>query len=338
MTTELAERRRGRALALFIAAAALVVVAALTLAIEYRSARPDDGGALVVPGLAETIEGAERITVTSADATYRIERAERGGERVWVMRDRDDYPVRAASLAQLTEGLEGLRYARRMTSDASKHERLGVTDPRQGGRGILLTIEDGRGAFLVNLILGVEQSGTYVREPDSDQTWSVNGGLPPLRDVGAWMDLAPLELAADQIARVEVSPAEGRAYVLVRDSAQAPWRLAVPALGAPEGADLASVAEHLSQLAPVDVRTAPAVQGPVRARVRALTFDSIALDAELIESDQRLWLKLVARAGTPEQEEAAQAINNRSAAWAYALSETDLQGLAPPLTDVVPSQ
>jgi hypothetical protein len=338
MTTDLAERRRGRALSLFIVAAVLVVVAAITIGIEYRSARPEGGGAPVLPSLSAAIESAERITVTSADATYRIERAERGGERVWVMRDRDDYPVLASRLAQFTEGLESLRYARRMTSDPTKHERLGVTDPRQGGRGVLLTVEDGRGAFLVNVILGVEQSGTYVREPDSDQTWSVTGELPPLRDVASWMDLTPIELAAEQLARVEVSPAEGRPYVMVRDNVQAPWRLAVPALGAPEGADLSSVAEHLSALEPVDVRTAPAIQGPARARVRATTFDSVVIEAELIESEDRLWLKLVARAGTPEQEEAAQAINNRSAGWAYALSDLDVRGLAPSLAEVLPSE
>jgi hypothetical protein len=338
MTTDLAERRRGRALSLFVLAAALAVVAAITVAIEYRSTRSEGGGGPVLPGLEATIDGAERITVTSADATYRIERVERGSERVWVMRDRDDYPVLASRLAQLTQGLESLTYARRMTSDASRHERLGVTDPREGGRGILLTIEDGRGALPVNIILGVEQSGIYVRQPDSDQTWSVTGELPPLRDPAAWMDLRPLEVSADQIARVEVTPPEGRAYVLTRDGADAPWRVVVPALGSPAGASLSSVAEALSALDPVDVRTAPAIQGPVRARLRALTFEGVAIEGELIESDERLWLKLIARPGAPEQEGAAQAINDRSAGWAYALSDLDVGALVPALASLLPGE
>jgi hypothetical protein len=333
MTTDLAERRRGRVLTLFLAAAALVVVAAVTLGIEYRSANSDAVGGFVVPGLADTVENAQRITVTSADATYRIERTARG----WAMRDRDDYPVLQSRLEQLTQGLEQLRYVRRMTNDASKHERLGVTDPREGGRGILLNIEDGRGALLVNLILGVETSGTYVRAPDDAQTWSVRGDLAPLRDVAAWMDLRPLELGPEQLMRVEVSPAEGRAYILARDSAEAPWSLVAPALGAPDGADLAAAAEHLTRLTPVDVRTAPAINGPVRARVRAFTADGVVIDGEITDADGRLWLKLVARAGAPEQEQAALAVNNRSAAWAYALSETDAAALAPPLASVLPS-
>ncbi len=333
MTSGLAERRRAQSLTLFLIAGALVVTAAVTLGIESRGLTSGSSASgPVVPGLEETISGAQRITVTSAEATYRIERTQQG----WAMRDRDDYPVLSSRLAQLTEGLENLRYERRMTSDASKHERLGVTDPREGGRGILVQVEDGRGALLVNLILGVETSGTYVRRPDDEQTWAVEGELPPLRDAASWMDLQPVNIQADRLARVEVMPAEGRAYVLARDSAEQPWRIASPALATLAQSTVTATAERLTQLTPVDVRTAPAIQGAPRARVRATTFDGVTIDAELIPSDNRLWVKLVARAA-PEQEAAALEINNRSAAWAYALSEMEVEALAPPLSRLVPN-
>jgi hypothetical protein len=333
MTSGLAERRRARSLTLFLIAGALVATAAVTLAIESRGLNPNGAASgPVVPNLEETIGGAQRITVTSADATYRIERTQQG----WAMRDRDDYPVLSSRLAQLTEGLENLRFQRRMTSDASKHERLGVTDPRQDGRGILVQVEDGRGALLVNLILGVETSGTYVRRPDEDQTWAVQGELPPLRDAAAWMDLQPLSVPADRLARVEVMPGEGRAYILARDSAEQPWRIAAPALAVLAQSTVTATAERLTQLTPVDVRTAPAIQGAPRARVRATTFDGVTIDAEIIPSDNRLWVKLVARAAAPEQEPAALEINNRSAAWAYALSEMEAEALAPPLSRLIP--
>jgi hypothetical protein len=56
----------------------------------------------------------------------------------------------------------------------------------------------------------------------------------------------------------------------------------------------------------------------------------------MIEADGRLWVKLVARAETPEQEAAALALNNRSAGWAYALSAQDAAALAPALATLVP--
>jgi hypothetical protein len=332
MTAGLGERRRARSLSLFLIAGALTVIAAVTLAIESRGLDPNNASGPVLPGLAETIGGAQRISVTSAEATYRIERTQQG----WAMRDRDGYPVLSGRLAQLTEGLESLRYLRRMTSDASKHERLGVTDPREGGRGILIQVEDGRGALLVNLILGVETNGLYVRRPGEAQTWAADGELPPLRDVATWMDLQPLNIAAERLARVEIMPAEGRAYILARDGADQPWRIAAPALASLAQSTVTSTAERLTQLQPVDVRTAPAIQGPPRARVRATTFDGVAIDAELIASDNRTWVKLVASAGAPEQEPAALEINNRSAAWAYALSDSEAEALAAPLSRLVP--
>jgi Domain of unknown function (DUF4340) len=332
MTTDLAERRKGLALTLFLIAGAIAVVAAVTIGIEMRSSRPDLAAGLVVPGLSDTIAGAQRIVVTSRDASYRIERTQRG----WAMRDRGDYPVVSGRLAQLTEGLEQLRFTRRMTSDASKHERLGVTDPRHGGRGILVQIEDGRGALLVNLILGVETAGLYVRRPDGDQTWAAEGELPPLRDVSAWLELRPVELDPARLSRVEITPADGRAYILARDSAEQPWRIASPALAALAQSSVSSAAERLTQLSPVDVQPAPAVQGAPRARVRALTFDGIEIDAELIPSDGHQWVKLVARAGAPEQEAAALEINNRASAWAYALSDLDAEAFAPPLSALIP--
>ena len=278
MSLDLSERRKSRALLFFLIAGVMAAAAAVTVGIEGRASRPDSMSGPVVPGLSESIAGAQRIIVTSADASYRIERTQRG----WAMRDRGDYPVLAKRLAQLTEGLEALRFTRRMTSDASKHERLGVTDPREGGRGVLVQVEDGRGALLVNLILGVEQSGLYVRRPDDNQTWAADGDLPPLRDVASWLDLRPLELEPARLARVEMMPAEGRAYILARDAPGQSWRLVSPAVAALGEATLRATAERLVSLSPVDVQPAPAIQGPPRARIRATTFDGVALDAEII--------------------------------------------------------
>ena len=108
-----------------------------------------------------------------------------------------------------------------------------------------------------------------------------------------------------------------------------------PGLASLAQSTVTSTAEHLTQLAPVDVRTAPAIQGAARARVRAHTFDGIIIDAEIIPSDNRLWVKLVARARAPEQEAAAVALNTPASDWAYALSDMEAEALAPPLNRIV---
>ncbi len=343
MTTELAERRKGQALALFVAAAGLIGIAAVTVGIETRASRPDLASGLVVPGLHETIGTGRRITITSSDASYRIERAQRGNESIWVMRDRGDYPVLGGRLAQLTRGLEQLHFTRRMTTDPAKFDRLGVGDPRHGGRGVLVQIEDGRGALLVNLILGTVptagQNIVYVRKPGENQTWAADGPLPPLRDVASWLNLRPLDLSVERLAHVEISPAQGRPYILDRGQ-DAAWRLTSPPLATPLQSSVATTAEAITQLTPVDVQPAPAIQGAAIARIRAVTNDGVVIDGELIPSDNKTWLKLVARAQTPgssAQEAAALAINDRASAWAYALSDMQLNALTPALATIAPS-
>jgi hypothetical protein len=138
------------------------------------------------------------------------------------------------------------------------------------------------------------------------------------------------------LARVEITPRDGRAYTLARESAEMPWRIASPALAALAQSSVNAAAERITQVSPVDVQPAPAIQGAPAARVRATTFDGVTLDAELIESDGRTWLKLVARAEAPEQEAAALEINNRAAPWAYALDEMDAEAVAPPLGALIP--
>ncbi|MFZ2031117.1 MAG: DUF4340 domain-containing protein [Vitreimonas sp.] len=343
MTTDLAERRKGQALSLFVAAAALIGVAAVTVGIETRASHPDLASGLVVPGLHDTIGTGRRIIITSSDASYRIERAQRGNASIWVMRDRGDYPVLSGRLAALTQGLEQLHFTRRMTTDPAKFERLGVGDPRHGGHGVLVQIEDSRGALLVNLILGTVptagQNVVYVRRPDDNQTWAAEGPLPPLRDVASWLNLRPIDLPVERLAHVEITPPQGRAYILDRGQ-DAAWRLTSPPSAAPLQSSVASTAEQITQLSPIDVQPAPAIQGASVAHARVVTTDGVAIDAELIPSDNKVWIKLVARAVTPgntAQEAAALAINDRASAWAYALSPIQVNAVTPPLSALAPA-
>ncbi|MBL8538547.1 MAG: DUF4340 domain-containing protein [Hyphomonadaceae bacterium] len=336
MTGNLRERRRTNLLTLVVAAGILVAAAAVTTAIDIRSSRPELVSGAVIPNLEEAISDAQRITVVSTEVSYRIERVERSTGAVWVMRDRGDYPVRSDRVDQLTSGLSHLVRTRRMTNDPAKHERIGVGDPREGGRGVLVQVEDARGALLVNLILGIEPSGgLYARQSGDNQAYAVSGELPPLRDASTWLDLAPIALSPDALRRVEIMPSEGRAYILARDSVEQAWRIAVPALASNATSAVADTALRLTQIAPTDVQAAPAVQGMVRARLRAHTETGLMIDGEVIESGGQMWLKLVARAETPEQEAAALEINNRVSAWAYMLRDVEARALTPPLADLI---
>src|SRR5262249_11517957 len=120
----------------------------------------------------------------------------------------------------------------------------------------------------------------------------------------------------------------------------ASWHLTSPPLATSAQSSVASAAEEITQLAPIDVQPAPAIQGAAVGHIRVSTSDGVNIDGELIPSDNKTWLKLVARAqtaGNRAQEAAALAINARASAWAYALSDIQVSALLPALSTIAPS-
>ncbi|MGE0828951.1 MAG: hypothetical protein AB7O04_06325, partial [Hyphomonadaceae bacterium] len=93
----------------------------------------------------------------------------------------------------------------------------------------------------------------------------------------------------------------------------------------------------IALLQPIDVLLAPAVPQAAAARLRVTTRAGVMIDADLTPYEDKLWLKLVARAETPEAQALADPINARVSAWAYALSQADAAMLAPSLESLLPA-
>ena len=328
-----AERRRKRAFTFIIAAAASLFIAAVTLGVEARLAAPDRVVGRVLPDLARQFADARTIRIVSRDANYRIARTAQG----WAMTDRGDFPVQARRLAELSDGLRGLAYVRRMTADPAQHERLGVDDPTQAGAGILVQIENAEGGFIVNLILGVTRDAIYARRPNENQVWAVRGDLPPLRDAATWLDLTPLALEARELRRVAITPPTGPAYVLERADGDGDFAFAGPASGRTpiSTATLSTTATRLTRLQPIDVLPAAAIAGPPVARLTATTASGAQLNAEFVTHENRIWMRVTAQGAAGPAQTTADAVNARAGAWAFALSQAEYEALAPALDSLV---
>lgn len=254
------ERRRSVTFALVLAGV-LALLAYGVSALDQNSLKPPTASGPVLPNFAERAGGARAINIVTREAAYHIVRSESG----WTLRDRGDYPVRRERLAQFTDGLKTLTYVRPMTRDPAKHERLALSDPAKGGEGVLVEVQDEKGALIANLVLGVTPNGLYMRAPGDPQAWAVKGDLPPLKDPAQWLDLAPLAIDPARIARVSVQPAAGPAYDIERSGGA--FALAKPfETAAARREAVTAAAEAFAQLSPIDVVCAPAIDGPVRAR------------------------------------------------------------------------
>jgi hypothetical protein len=336
MSAALAERRRARAAGLLVLAVIAAVLAWLGLGWREAQMRPPPPGGLAAPDFAARAKDAQLIVITTKEGVYRIQQTQRG----WAMRDRGDYPVRKEALAAFTDGLSKLSFGRAMTKDPAKHARLGLDDPTKGGEGVLVQVQDAQGGLLANLVVNVTPNGAFVRRATEPQAYQAVGKLPPLRAAGQWLDLAPFTIAAERIARVDLAPPTGPGFAIVRSSLEGgDFRIAPPFANAPvlSPAGISGAASALGRLQPVDVAAAPSVSGAPSARAVLRTLDGLVIEADLFAVGARRWVKLGARADSPELPAAAEAveINRRAGPWAYAITQADYENIAPLLETLV---
>ena len=100
-----------------------------------------------------------------------------------------NYPVRPDRLSALAEGLIGLEWGAKRTTDPTKLKLLGLGDPANGGNGAYLEVVSQDDSILSALITGRREDRLYARRPDETNAFRVIGNLPPLYTREAWLDL-----------------------------------------------------------------------------------------------------------------------------------------------------
>jgi hypothetical protein len=290
-------------------------------------------GRRVLPAFADKQQLIQLIMVTTQEESYHLVRNDDG----WVLAEKGSYPVTDAKIQELTEALSNITYAEAMTRDERKFDRIGLGDPAAGGTGALLEVGDGQGNSFAKLLVGHRDGRSFVRKPDDLQAWAVAGAvMPPLQRGAAWVDLGVLEISAEQIAGVDVRPAQGPAYRLVAAPgggfalASPHDRLQVLAALAP-----ALTAEALVRFAPTDVAPAldVATGSPVAEHITRLS-SGVAVVVRSWRKDERGWVTVgaaVAEGASADAAALAGEINARAAPWAFALSELDWGTFATPL-------
>ncbi len=330
--------RRRVVLGLGAAAVAAAGAAAASLAPPSAPRQRVEVGGRVLPDFAGRSDDAALIMVTAVDEFYHIVKDPDG----WVLPEKGRYPVRSDRIAMLIEGLSDMTYARPMTRDPKKFDRIGLGDPAEGGAGAFLEVGDGRGTSFAKMLVGYRSGQTYVRDPHDLQAWAVtNGDLPPLHRAALWLDLAVVDIAAADIADVEVRVGLSGYRLTPSDEAGGAFVLAPPHQGrlAP-GFALTSIAQALTRFAPVDVAPADSLGDStvsaihttrLKSGVRIATQAFRAPDAR---GADRGWVRLAASVEDGADDVAraqAAALMQRAAPWAFGLSELEWGALATPL-------
>ncbi|RJF94460.1 DUF4340 domain-containing protein [Oleomonas cavernae] len=359
---------RRSTLAILLGLTILLSLAGAWLVIErIRETQADLSGQLMLPDLKAALNDVAEVSFTGAEGAFSLKRVE--GE-TWVMPQRGGYRVDFAKVQRLLLALADLKAIEPKTARPDRYRFLDVEDVAQGTKGLRLTVKDGQGEALADLILGrpdetmgaAKVSRFFLRFAGEAQSWLGEAELRVERDPAQWLDRELTVIAPVRIRAVSVTHADATVRI-AREKPDAPFLVADLAAGTEDmktqRANALSVAA--TYLVFEDVKTAPAATDPEKPAIKVVyeTFDGVVVTFEIATVDGQGWATIaavfedsIAAEGAkiqappgpdgaaifkmPEAAKAeAAALAAKTKGWAYRIDGTRVIDLTPARADLV---
>ena len=206
---------------LAIATVATVVASGIAIDKRYRQTVLEArGGEVVFPDLRGRTDGVAVIEVARAGAGFALERRRDG----WANAGLGGYPARAELVETVLSGIAALRYLEPKTARAALYPKLAVEDAGPGAGSTRLTLRDGDGTVLTDLVVGkakprtanADRAGVYIRLPGRERAWLGEGTLDVHRDAAGWSDREIVDIDARSIRSLTVRHEDGEVVDLYR--------------------------------------------------------------------------------------------------------------------------
>jgi hypothetical protein len=352
-------RRRVQALAKLAGVTAIAVVLAVVAVWQRASTGESDfTTVLMFPSLKAEMGNVTAIQVETKTASFNVTRNAAGH---WIIPDKANYPADGNTVLKTVLGLSELKLVEQRTSRTDWHEKLGVSLPKSGGTGTLVTMKNAKGEVLASVIVGgaVEgasaagQQAVYVRHAQQPQTYVARGNFAPPTEESQWLDKAFIDLARTRVKTASVTPFKGKPYSVTRDKPSDENFRIVEAI--PSGRILRTESEPnaignaLMGMSFDDVKPLASVDFANAATASFTTFDGLGLSIKVIEKDRDFWLTVNAThdasVKAPEAEKPgglkpdvakeAKDINATVAGWAYKVPRYKGVLLTTPMEDLL---
>jgi hypothetical protein len=352
-------RRRVQSLAKLAGVTAIAVVLAVVAVWQRSSSGESDFTTVrMFPSLKAEMGNVTAIQVETKTASFNVTR---NAEGRWIIPDKANYPADANTVLKTVLGLSELKLVEQRTSRTDWHEKLGVSLPKSGGTGTLVTMKNAKGEVLASVIVGsaaegasaAGQQAVYVRHAQQPQTYVARGNFAAPTEESQWLDKAFIDLARTRVKTASVTPFKGKPYSVVRDKPSDENFRIVEAI--PAGRVLRTEAEPnaignaLMGISFDDVKPLASVDFANAATASFKTFDGLGLSIKLIEKDRDFWLTVNAThdpsVTVPEGEKPgglkpdvakeAKDINATVAGWAYKVPRYKGVLLTTPMEDLL---
>ena len=353
------ERRR-RALT-YLAATTGVAVLLAILSLWQRSStgEPAFKAVRMFPGLEAKVDDIATIQIETKDKAFNVTRDAKGQ---WHLPDKSDYAADFNTVRKTILGLAELDLVEARTNRADWQAKLGLSLPKSGGTGTLVTLKDSKGETLASVIAGntVEGGGAggkqalYVRRPSEDQTYVARGTFQAQVDQAQWLDKAFFDVVKERIKSVAVKPLKAKPYSITRASAdqvnftvvdKIPAGRVLRSEGEANGLGFAILGMSFDDVVPA---TKVDFTNPVVTTYQ--TFDGLTLTVKTVEKDRDYWITVEAAADPsvqptpvkpgstqlkPDVPKEASEINKALTGWAYKIPRYKGVLMTAPLEDML---
>jgi hypothetical protein len=312
---------------------AVVTVPTVALALLLPAPHGDTGTTapsigLLLPGLKGHVDALARIDITGASGTLALSRAPVPKHLAdgWTLRDTGGYPVQAATIQPVIDGLVALHGVVPKTQRPKLFGRLDLGDAGKDSQSHLVALTDETGNALGSIVLGKQKpasgAGTtprmYARVPGSEQAWLAAPSITLPAEKLDWLDRTVVDIDADQVREVVLTQPGNPPLDFSR--AKAADKLDVRDV--PAGRKLKSdtpgsdIQGAFSGLNFDDVKPDSQLGGSNAGSVHLVTFNGMLIDFTLRKDNGQTWATIAAT-GTADGAKAAQQIAARTKGWAY---------------------
>jgi hypothetical protein len=315
---------------LIIAAAAALAGAVFTMVGGNGAATKAQAGEYFLPELQRRANDARELVLVRNSGTATLKQ---DGDR-WVFVEKGNYPANGEQIRRVLVELAELRLVEAKTRKSELYPRLQVEDPTsKDGRSTLMTVKDGQGKPIVEVIIGrrrIDRLGggrdsLYVRRKDADQAWLAAGNVDITGEFQRFLVRPLVDIKAERIQEVATIQPDGARLVIRRDKPAD----AMAVVDLPEGKTVkekdkvTKAATALAGLDLDDVRKRGEANIPEGDSIKAEvhTFDGLVIKVMSHETDYRNWARFTIET-TPE---ASEAVKKEAAALKAKLDPYDFE-------------
>lgn len=318
-----------RRLVTLLAVALVIAAVALWLPNRRAAAPVAQVGSLVLPGLKTQLDALRSLRLESRGAGVTLTRGEAG----WSVEERD-YPADPVKLRKLLLNLADLKIVEEKTSDASNYARLGVEDPGAEAASVLVEAKTPSATYALLVGKVADSHSSYVRVPGTATSLLASPQVAVDADPKRWIDATLIDLPADRIESVAVTPASGPAWRATRAAATDGLTLQDLPKGksqrSPGG--VTPVAAMLTGLHIEDVASAPDAP-PAGPRVELRTFDGVVIELHGRSDGDQRYIRGSARSTGDAAAKEAAALESRLAGREFEVLRYKYDALFRPLAD-----